>query len=216
MVFPSPALGYSSVASWLPGLSISLHHLSPSSPAWFHLIEHLATVGWLTATSQSNCLLSQLRAHWNTSVLFAFLRRWSLSWRWGKYEVAHHYLITMPHQTCTVVMEETAVIKAKREPICSWHCIFLNYMELNLGAEVLCACSDLTQNKCLLPQTLNRVQVQKINIGLKFPQHNKPTPSILHSAQNNTIHSCQALWHPKFEQHRSRILTIHQMQLPVS
>lgn len=33
MVFPSPALGYSTVAPRLPGLSISLHHLSPSSPA---------------------------------------------------------------------------------------------------------------------------------------------------------------------------------------
>lgn len=61
MVFPSPALDYSSVTppssllSSLPGLSISLHHLYPGSPAWFHLIEHLATVGWLTATRQLNC-----------------------------------------------------------------------------------------------------------------------------------------------------------------
>lgn len=55
--------------------------------------------------------------------------------------------------------------------------------------------------------------VQKINIGLKFPKHNNPNSSILHSAQTNAIHICQALWPPKFEQHRSGILTIHQMQL---
>lgn len=35
IVFPPSALSCSSVAPWLPGLSISLHYLSPSSPAWF-------------------------------------------------------------------------------------------------------------------------------------------------------------------------------------